>query len=270
MPTTSPDNIYYPDSTTALALETNLAQLASSVQDALDDKINDTRQIQTFVWANAAARAAQTGMTGGDMGYQLDTNERYLYTGTAWIVLQSSGLVPVVPSSVAGTSVTLNATTGVVSWSGSASTVSVNGCFTSAFTNYLIQWDNTAASATMNVRFRLRAAGTDSTGSNYGHEIITGSGGVVSSGTSGTTTSWQCSADTSSTAFGVSGEIRVFNPALAIRTRGILDATTFITTASLRRASVAAGHDLTTAYNGFTMFPSSGTWSGTLKVYGYN
>lgn len=92
MPTTSPDNIYYPDSATALALETNLAQLASSVQDAFDDKINDTRQIKSYIWANNAARTGQTGMAEGDVGYQTDTDIPYRYSGSAWLPAHSGAI----------------------------------------------------------------------------------------------------------------------------------------------------------------------------------
>ena len=43
-----------------------------------------TREIQTFVWADNAARTAQTGMTAGDEGYQTDTDTVYRYDGTSW------------------------------------------------------------------------------------------------------------------------------------------------------------------------------------------
>jgi len=43
-----------------------------------------TREIQTFVWADNAARTAQTGMTAGDEGYQTDTDTGYRYDGAAW------------------------------------------------------------------------------------------------------------------------------------------------------------------------------------------
>ena len=43
-----------------------------------------TRQIQSFLWADNAARTAQTGMVAGDEGYQTDTDTAYRYDGTAW------------------------------------------------------------------------------------------------------------------------------------------------------------------------------------------
>lgn len=38
-----------------------------------------------YRWADAAARAAQTGMVAGDVGYQTDTSVEYKYNGTNWI-----------------------------------------------------------------------------------------------------------------------------------------------------------------------------------------
>lgn len=38
-----------------------------------------------YVWADAAARAAATGMSAGDLGVQLDTKVVYRHNGSAWI-----------------------------------------------------------------------------------------------------------------------------------------------------------------------------------------
>jgi len=38
-----------------------------------------------YVWANAAARAAETGMIAGEKGYQTDTGIEYLRTASAWV-----------------------------------------------------------------------------------------------------------------------------------------------------------------------------------------
>lgn len=85
MPTTSPDGIYYADSSTAMSAEAISAAEATSVQDALTSLVRDNRQIQTFVWADATARGAQAGMIAGDEGYQTDTAITYRYSGSAWV-----------------------------------------------------------------------------------------------------------------------------------------------------------------------------------------
>jgi hypothetical protein len=68
-----------------MSAETISAAEATSVQAALDSLVNNNRQVQTYIWANAAARTAQTGMLEGAIGYQSDTDVYYSYSGTAWI-----------------------------------------------------------------------------------------------------------------------------------------------------------------------------------------
>lgn len=83
MPLTPNFSIYYRDTSTPASLETESALQADSIDDALT-LITGNRQIQTFRWANAAARAAQTGMVAGDVGYQADSGVQYRYSGSAW------------------------------------------------------------------------------------------------------------------------------------------------------------------------------------------
>lgn len=85
---TSPDNIQYPVSTDQVApLETVFANLAESVQDALDNVNGQlaNREIQSFVWANATEQTNQTGMQPGDVGYRTDTKNYYFRDTSAWI-----------------------------------------------------------------------------------------------------------------------------------------------------------------------------------------
>ena len=49
--------------------------------------VENVRQIQTYKWADNAARTAQTGMGAGDEGYQTDTDTNYRYDGAGWIVV---------------------------------------------------------------------------------------------------------------------------------------------------------------------------------------
>lgn len=46
--------------------------------------------IKTYKWANQAARNAQTGMTEGDIGDQLDTDQQWRYNGTTWVTASPS------------------------------------------------------------------------------------------------------------------------------------------------------------------------------------
>lgn len=83
MPTTS-SGFYYPDTGTTTSLETILAAAATSQQEVIDDLVLGKRQVQTFRWADSAARTAQTGMNIGDRGWQIDTGVEYQYTAAGW------------------------------------------------------------------------------------------------------------------------------------------------------------------------------------------
>lgn len=101
MPTTSPDSIYYADGTTPASLADITAAMATSVQDALN-----LREGHSFSWADATARAAQTGMSTGDTGYQVDNDTFYIYNGSAWKIWakQSTAYTPTFTSFTASSS----------------------------------------------------------------------------------------------------------------------------------------------------------------------
>lgn len=104
MPTTTPDGIYFADSSTSMSAEAISAAEATSVQDAFT-AFREFRQIQTFVWADAAERALQAGMSEGDMGYQSDTKIYYLYNGASWKAWESDWITytPTLTNVVLGT-----------------------------------------------------------------------------------------------------------------------------------------------------------------------
>jgi len=156
MPTTTPDNIYYADSSTAMSAETISAAEATSVQAALDGLINNNRQVQTYIWANAAARTAQTGMLEGAIGYQSDTDVYYSYTGAAWVLLVPTSRI--IPSAATNGSVSA---TGVVT-STAQSLVRVRDAFPAGFTAFQVDYDITTSGAT-GVNARLAVNATDAT-----------------------------------------------------------------------------------------------------------
>lgn len=79
MPVTTPDNIPYPDTSSPQNQPAYMGATAQGVQNALN-----ARQRYTYVWANATARGAQTGMVQGSTGYQIDTRTDYIYDSGAW------------------------------------------------------------------------------------------------------------------------------------------------------------------------------------------
>lgn len=148
------------------------------------------------------------------------------------------------------------------------SSVSVNGCFTSAYENYRIV--ATITTGTVNeadVKLRFRTSGTDSsTGYYYG--------GWVSTSANSTGTSYQSNgtetaiAQTSTVSNEANyGTADIYRPALAVQTGYHISTAGNTSVAYLR--TLSGGHWVSTAYDGFTLYPTSGTMTGTVRVYGY-
>jgi hypothetical protein len=145
------------------------------------------------------------------------------------------------------------------------SAITVDNCFTSAYTNYLIT-ANLQTNSADNLSFRLRAGGT-STATNYGYEQFIADGASLS----GSRLTAQTSAIMGAlrTATRNSIPLYVFAPQIAQWTTmttsyvDTLSSTTFI------RSDTHAVQTTTTQFDGFTLFVG-GTLTGTYAVYGFN
>ena len=174
------------------------------------------------------------------------------------------GLVLVKPSSV------VNGTDngkGTVSFSG-ASTVSLNDVFSSIYDSYRIVC-NVQPSTTADLQMRYRVSGSDNSTSNYNYEGFvartTNANGSVSSTTNSTIHVIGGINNGNANALAV----EVYQPFNSDFTKHSVlghmhDSTSYIT--SFRGGVFAA----TTSFTGFTIFPSSGTITGSVSVYGYN
>lgn len=82
---------------------------------------------------------------------------------TADATTNRSGLVPVIPTSVAVNAGTgsFNSTTGKITFGGGSSTVSLNGVFTNTYTNYVIVVNIWASGANNAINTRFRLSGSD-------------------------------------------------------------------------------------------------------------
>jgi hypothetical protein len=175
------------------------------------------------------------------------------------------GLKVCTPTSIAysGTSASSNAD-GSVSFSGVTS-VSLNGVFTGDYDNYMISMRFTSSSATQNLTARLRLSGTDASGADYVRQVLYAqTTSVLAQRNTSYTGLYIGLSDTSHSGFSA----YVFGPALAQPTAV--------------RGSTASGsggayiweevctHSLSTAYDGITVFPSLGTFSGLITVCGFN
>ena len=144
-----------------------------------------------------------------------------------------------------------------------AASVSINGCFSAAYETYLLVATYVPVSASYAL-FRMRLSGTDNSAASYAYQELQ----VATS----TLTGAQHLADTSARLGYVDAGYRGFttayisNPAVA--------APTLYTSAPNRNATpilnlITGNHSVTTAYDGITVFPSTGNFTGTIRVYGY-
>jgi hypothetical protein len=169
-------------------------------------------------------------------------------TGLAWTtVSNSAGMVLVTTSAF------------------SASTShSVNNCFSTTYTNYLliVDMDSTADDALL---MRLRVSGSDNaTAGNYkwASQYTDYAGGTGTGNGGGSATSWNMG-----------------NILSTSRTSTIIDVCNPFTAEQASFQGVSAGGlgalyrgglmTVTTSYTGFTLIPGSGNITGTVSVYGY-
>jgi hypothetical protein len=173
----------------------------------------------------------------------------------------------IVPSQVDGSG-TAVAPNGAVTFTG-ATQVSLNGVFSGSYDNYRITWNSSTRSSTGSIQFALRAAGVDATtNADYVKGFDQSTTRNISSSSSTGTVPLDQGIAAGQRSYGV---IDMFEPALAAPTAATAQATVL---ASSAVTSIQTGfaNENATSYDGFTMSILGGTatWSGTIRVYGYN
>lgn len=174
----------------------------------------------------------------------------------------------VVPTSVEGTGVSVSPN-GQVTFVNTPG-VSLDGVFSGTYDAYriVVQSNNRSAASTTNIR--LRSSQTDVTTGTYlwSKTLTSGTSAAVSSSTSGT-----ASPIDDGLAAGQYSIITIdlVYPALAKPTLGTITATNSTGT-GISTCQIGFTNSTAAAVDGFTMYPTgaSATWSGIVRVYGYN
>ena len=138
---------------------------------------------------------------------------------------------------------------------------SEDNVFTSDYDNYLILISGVSSSAS-DTQLRLRVGGVDASGSNYLYQGLNVTGATVG-GFNGTTTQFTLGSD-GTTRFDHRAEI--FGPAIADNTGWL----SFGHRDNARISFRGSYHNLSTAYDGFTVLDNLGNITGTLWLYGYD
>jgi len=125
----------------------------------------------TTVTRDAAFGGANKVLAEGQTCYLEDANVVQYYDGAAWATVGPSsagGLVPITPSSIAvGSGTATSAGNGQVTFTGVGTNLSLNGVFSSTYTNYRIVISKLTASGTAAIGMRLRSSSTDNSNANY-------------------------------------------------------------------------------------------------------
>jgi hypothetical protein len=212
----------------------------------------------------------------------------YVWSGSAWVSVATeveslatyatqsyannaadvaSGMKLLTPTSIAiGSGSGSVGSTGTVTVS-AASSVSLNGVFTSTYNNYLVLFGLTGSTA-IDLLARLRASGTDNSSANYGRQLIFGDSSLGAS-TTGSATSWNLGQLYDSDGKRTVLDLMVKDPASSsIYTTGRADSISGANGSPYALKSLF-GTTVTTAYDGISFIASSGTISGAVSVYGY-
>lgn len=256
---------------TGIAFEGLKAQAISGSGSTIDWRFTSPIEaatkanLDTFIAAVVAISDLATGFKLGGLAYISGTRALVRFTSTAGAYNYLGATVPIVPTSVAGTGVTVGAN-GVVSGATGAS-VSINGIFSGEFDNYLGVVRATVV--TTSLLARLRAAGVDASGaSDYAVQgIASGAGASTISATSGASTA---SISTAANLNEHRVSMTLFNPADAEPTFMTSHFVEFSGTSGAS-GTVGTRHALSTAYDGITYLTGSGNFSGFVgRFYGYN
>ena len=219
----------------------DIANLLGSSSPIVDKTIIDAKGDLLI----GSADNTVTKVSSGNNGHVL-TADSAATNGIKWAALPSSDLA-LIDTATVSASASLN----------------MNNVFSATYQNYLVVFRLLGTGA-VNCTLRLRASGSDATGSNYLVQDLVPSGSNTSPSRS-TAASFRAFAlgDTNHSA----GTIHIFAPNAAERTQ----MTSFVVAGNDAVVTYlpTCQHDLATAYDGFSLTAGSGTMTGVVRVYGY-
>ncbi len=208
------------------------------------------------VFATTVTRDAAFGGAGekvlaeGQYAYIEATNALQLYDGSAWVTF-GGGLAYVTQATPTA-----------------VNTISINNCFTSSYANYLLVMDLTAAVGSGVFTGRMRVGGTDAV-TNYASQRTIGQSATVaaSANASGTDDFYLASTDGTNAPF-FHLTMNMFSPALA-RATSCMALMGFNDGGGTSVMQVWNYHTTATAYDGITVNFGGTSFTGTIRVYGY-
>lgn len=219
----------------------------------------------TVIDSSADLPAASAALE-GVMMFQKDTNELKICDGSLWVSVidtdTPAGLVMIKPTSVSGTGVSLSGYKTVIS---NATSATINGVFSSAFTSYHILFSRMGNTTYPYNVFQLCSGGTPNAGT-YGVGRITGQG-TVNYASVGTTYAPFMAGGNSVTNKPNIIKMDIDGPALTGYT-----AFTSYGSGDYAQVEIYAGiHQVSASYDGIKIFASDNSaFVGNVVVYGWS
>ena len=210
------------------------------------------------VFADTTARDAAFGGLGekvlaeGQYAFLEDTNATQFYDGAAW---QTVG---------GGLTYITQATPSAVN------SVSINNCFSSTYDSYFVTMTTSAyVGGDTTITMRLRASGTDANTNYDTQRTAAYSTTIITDSNPNGTDEWYLGFNNSTNPTSYVVSFQVFNPFLAASSRYL--GNSFIKEAAGPPNVLSFGgyHSTASSYDGFTILASGTSFTGTIRVYGY-
>jgi hypothetical protein len=195
------------------------------------------------------------------MADQTFTSGQILTAAQMTTLQANSGLIPMTPTSSTGGTIAANK----VSFSAQSS-VLINGCFTSAYTNYrLVGRLSTSASDCF---FRFATGGTVTTGNDYNYQLLEVVGTTVNAARTQNNANHVITSN-SNGAFFMTFTVDLFSPQVATQSGlQIQHQRTDTNYQNVSVFSIYGNNAQATSFDGFRLAPSSGTITGEVYIYG--
>lgn len=180
-------------------------------------------------------------------------------------VATTPGLVLISPTSIANSGGSASASGGSVTFT-TVNSISLNGVFSATYENYRVALSISAQSANNDIQMRMRASGSDTTTATYNMAYQRGGRSTLSDGGSLTgTTFWILASAFTGYASQMSMDMYRANTSGAVGWIG----QSFSNDAGFVDGTRGGNCTQATAHDGFTIISSTGTLTGTVRVYGY-
>jgi len=244
------------DAGTRIVMNAGATNTAITVNTSLF-AAGDTLMIQNISTSGVCTVTAGTATVSSAGPLAIPTN------GSGILYFTSAGVSIFYPSAVTASASGLTLT--AVETFTTVSSAAINDCFSSSFNSYRVVFLCTR-STTNQLLFRLRVGVTDDTSANYNYQIIRANDTTLT-GKADNITSYTFNDATNASSMAAVFDIH--NPQIAVNTLAQGQSTQGLGASASASSVFWYRHSTTSQFTGLNFIPSTGTITGTCRVYGY-